>query len=419
MIRVISGLKSVGVPVARAVATGDAVTAHLARERITHSDWTTHDYNVHFLLSLANDGTAERAVEISVEGGVFDDLPKIAPLLYTAASIDGPWDRADLSARTDGKTRYAIRASISPGTELHVANTLPRSLEDINRETERAGSAAAGRTIRYGTSLDGHPLVAIDVGDPDATPVLVTSGFHPPEPDTLATVAILDWLATPEGRQATAGFRIIVVPVANPDGYARATQGSNSSGINIYWHFDRNDPEKSPEAAALWKLANDVRPRGYIDFHAYTLQTRKKPGPYVRPLRYYQAPSIREAAATLYRSFSGRPEIHPVTGFPTFAPTTLGTLLSRTFQTLTLAKYHVHLKNGPEEIRRHGVEVLAGMLSALTAAGVSGPALDRGYRSRRLDFAEFWYGFFRPRFGLLIRGRLREIRLTRFELIDP
>lgn len=419
MIRVLTDQKSVGVPPVQWRVEGDRVVAMLAREAMTRADWTTHDYNVHFLISVANDGAIDRTIEIDVECDGFDALPEIAPLLYAAPAINGPWAEAALEARTDRKTGYAIRASVPAGSELHIANTLPRPLDTAETETRRLCDEAGGRLLEFGRSLDGRALLAADVGEEAATPVLVSSGFHPPEPDTLATLAILDWLATPAGREAAKGYRLVVVPMANPDGYARSTQGSNAAGINMYWHFARELPEKCPEVAALWALADNLRPRGYIDFHCYTLQMLKKPGPYLRPLRYYSDPALRRVAQQLHDRFAADPELTPVRGFPAFAPHTLGTMLARKYQTLTLAKYHLHLKQGVERSRAHGIEVLSRLLAALKDNSVAGPAVPRDSLDPTTAILEVWAGLVRPQLGLLRRGRFSEINLQRTGLVEP
>ena len=263
---------SVGVPPAVVTIVNNRVSAKIAREVMTRADWTTHDYNVHFLLSLENDREVTEEVEILVECENYLALPKRQPLLYTASKITGPWQLSNLEARTDGKKSYALRVHIPANSEFHIANTLPRPLASIQEETNTLAKHCAARIHQYGTSLEGRPLVAIQFGNPSGIPILITSGFHPPEPDTIATLAILQWLSTEEGESMGENLHFTIVPVVNPDGYARATQGSNAAGINLYWHFAKELPEQCPEAVALWNLASELEPKGYIDFHCYTFQ---------------------------------------------------------------------------------------------------------------------------------------------------
>jgi hypothetical protein len=128
---------------------------------------------------------------------------------------------------------------------------------------------------------------------------------------------------------------------------------------------------------------------------------------------------MQAAARQLRDAFVGDGSLELVTTFPAFAPHTLGTMLARKYQTLTLAKYHLHLKEGVDASRAHGVGVLAKLVSALRDNGVRGPAKTRGERHASLTMGEIWSGLLRPQLGLLRRGRLGEIALRRTGLVEP
>jgi len=419
MIKVLDQLPSVGTPTAIARADGNTVYARLRQESMTRADWTTHDYNVHFLISLKNEGPTEEAVEILVNCEDYDTLPDTIPMIYHAEALAGPWKRAELDSRTDGKKQYAIKVSMNGGEECHLANTLPRPLYEIVASIQKLGKRENIRLFEYGKSQQGRPLLATEIGANNATPILITSGFHPPEPDTLATLSIIDWASSPAGRDQLKGYRLVVIPLANPDGYALGSQGSNAAGINMYWQFAHELPDECPEATALWELAKTLRPRGYIDFHCYTFQLKKNPGPYTRPLQFYADPSARIAASSLYESLGNLPGVTSVTGFSTYAPRTLGSMLTKLYQTVTLAKYHLHLKQGPDDLRAHGIEVLRLLLTSLSTANIYGPATETHKSSSVLCLREIWGGFLRPQLGLLRRGRFKEMRLRRTGLIEP
>jgi hypothetical protein len=421
MIRALTNNPCIGVTPATISIDNNRVLARITREPMTRADWTTHDYNVHFLIGITNEGDAAQKVEICVEGGEFNELPDAVPLLYSATSFDGPWEIGDLESRTDGKLRYAIKVTLPANSKFLVANTLPRTLLSIDTEIDTLCAEADTRPEIYGTSLEGRPLRAISFGDEDGTPVVITSGFHPPEPDTLATLAIIKWLGSDEGQAALKGFRLTIVPVANPDGYANSTQGCNAAGINMYWHFAREHPDICPEASALWQLANKAQPRGYIDFHCYTLQAHKSPGPYIRPIRYYSEQLVRTASNQLRQDLTKNKKLAVVDTFPAFAPHTLGSMLATKFQTITLAKYHLHLKEGVEETRQHGIYVLQQMLRTLKNNEIAGPATTYPRHAKRLlsSSLEFWFGFLRPQFGLMRRGKFRAMKFSRTDLISP
>jgi hypothetical protein len=407
---------NIGVKATNVVCEGDRITATIAREPMTRADWTTHDYNVHFCIGLRNSGAQGQSVLLLIEGVEWDALPSVRPLIYTASDPDGPFMPADIDGRTDLGKRYALKLDLRPGSTLFVANMLPRSSKLVLAEAEKLAVAGGAKKITYGKSLDGHDLIAWRYGDPalKAT-VLVTSGFHPPEPDTWATRAILDWLSRSESAPLREQLSFMIVPVANPDGYDRRTQAANAAGINFYWDFARDRPELCPEAAALWALAMDVAPRGYVDFHGYTFQLRKKPGPYVKPMSFYNSPQVRDAANLFCRRLLEYPGTKAVRGFSSYAPQTLGAMLTETFDTITAAKYHIHLAEGPDASGARAIAVVGALADALVANQLTRPAVRQQpmWRTPVRRAREIWAGLIRPQIGLIRRGRLGELRLDR------
>jgi hypothetical protein len=403
-------------------ANGDVrVDARIRCEAMTRSDWTTHDYNVHFCLGLENTGDRARQVELSVNGGTWDALPDTAPVLYQAAERQGPYSPSEIPARTDLRKRYALRARLDGGERLYLANFLPRDLDALWRSFDSLGESGGAKRQIIGRSIEGRPLVAYVYGDTASRgSLLVTSGFHPPEPDTLASEAIMDYLATPGGASLAAGLAVVVLPVVNPDGFANGTQAANAAGINFYWHFAREEPVRCPEAAALWEFTQRLRPRGYIDFHGYTFQRNKRAGPYLRPPFFYSGPEVRAAAAAIYHRMTTTDGTVPVTGFSTYAPHTLGSMLAERFDTITATKFHVHLADGVDACRIQGLAAFRSMAEGLIRAGLTtvGSPISTNWRRPVRRLREFWAGCLRPNLGLLRRGRLGEIQTTCLGLVD-
>ena len=398
------------------------VRAEMLREPMTRADWTTHDYNVHFCIGIENTGSEETATELSINGGDWDELPETQPLLYTAREAEGPFLPADIIARTDLAKKYAVRFRLGAGEKLFVANTLVREPNALGAEFDALGGKGGAQRRVIGTTVEGREIVAFVYGDPTKNgAVLVTSGFHPPEPDTLASASIMDWLSEPEGRALTDRLAVAVVPIANPDGYALGTQGANASGINFYWHFARELPELCPEAAALWQFAEQLAPIGYIDFHSYTFQLRKQAGPYLRPLMFHASDVVRRAAATVYQRLSTDMGGSPVTGFVTYAPHTLGAMLTARFDTIALAKYHLHLAEGEAGCRERGLAVFRTLTNCLIEHGLvhrGRPRTDQ-WRRRFCHLRVLWAGLLRPMLGHLRRGEFSRIKFSRMALVNP
>lgn len=404
------------------VADGGRIAVSIRREPLTRADWTTHDYNVHFRCGLVNPGSAPARIELCVEDGQWKRLPEIRPLIHTATDPAGPWHPTAVEGRTDLGRAYALRLTLGPGERLWLSNTVPRDVDAVVAECDRLATVAGARRHQFGRSAEGRPLIAYLLGEPERrATLLVSSGFHPPEPDTLGTEAILAWLGTPEGRRLVETMTVAVVPVANPDGFARASQGANANGVNFYWWFARERPDLCPEAAALWSFAASLRPRGYIDFHAYTFQARKTPGPYLKPAFFYNGARQRGAVIRFFEQLSARRPIRAVTGFGAFAPHTLGAMLTRRFDTVTAAKYHLHLAEGVDECRRHALDVVQTMAAALISEGLTSPAPDRPISWREPLRAAWvlWAGLLRPQLGWLRRGRFDRLRCSRTGLDKP
>lgn len=419
MIRVLNDHS--GTRIERATVDGDRVSVDLLREAMTRADWVTHDYNVHFCVGVENAGSTTRQIEISVEGGDWSTLPDISPMLYTAQHGSGPYEPAALDARTDLGKRYCIRTSLAPGARLYIANTLVRSLEDLTDTFEALAAKGGASRCVLGSTLQERDLVAYMYGDPRSkASILVTSGLHPPEPDTLATAEIMDYLATPDAAPLLNTFAVAVIPIANPDGYAIGAQGSNAAAINMYWHFARELPDRCPEAAAIWRFADGLRPRGYIDFHAYTFQLRKRPGPYQRPTFFYNDCTVRLAVRSLYGRMAKDTTSKPVTGFGAFAPHTLGAMLTEAHDTISLAKYHLHLAEGEDGCRRRGLSVFTHLAETLRDHDLTYPPSRRStnWRTPLRRSLVIWAGLARPNLGWLRRGRFRNIDTTRTGQID-
>ena len=398
------------------------VQGDILKEPMTRADWTTHDYNVHFCIGIENPDDNKCDIELRINGGQWEQLPNNDPLIFEAMTQNGPFHKAKIQGRTDLGKQYVLRFSLAPGVTNYVANHIPRCLEEL--EDDFCSLARSGEATEevFGNTIEGRPLTAYTYGDPDKTPtILIVSGVHPPEPDTYASEEIMQWVNTPESSSLRQERSVVLVPIANPDGFANRTQAANAAGINFFCDFACDKPHECPEAFALWHLAERIRPQAYIDFHGYTFQLRKEPGPYVRPLQFYGADDVRTAAGSLYANMAQMEEFNPVTGFCTYAPQTFGSMLAKKFDTITVSKFHVHLKYGVEGCRRHG-------LSAFKAVAEAAKRLQRETTKDQVaninamcrisrQIHEVWAGLVRPTIGRLRRAQFRKIDLTRRSII--
>jgi hypothetical protein len=175
-------------------------------------------------------------------------------------------------------------------------------------ERWRALAAKTGGTeSRVGSSVAGQALWRFDLGcrDADAPAVLLTALIHGNE--VVGSLALLDVIASlhDSGALARERRRIVVMPVANPDGFgatmARLRRGlpawrrGNANGVDLNRNFppalppgerpSRHpmagsgwrrspwyrgpSPLSEPEARAIAAVASDVRPVLALAFHSF------------------------------------------------------------------------------------------------------------------------------------------------------
>lgn len=135
--------------------------------------------------------------------------------------------------------------------------------------------------IRYGTSQEGRPLVALKISDnvhlDEAEPeALITAATHGNELITVEVVfGIIDTLLA--GYRSRAQIRRVVdsreiyfVPVVNPDGYVRRSRYANGVDPNREYPYP-GKPNRQPNEciADLIKFFHSRDFKGSIDFHSH------------------------------------------------------------------------------------------------------------------------------------------------------
>jgi protein MpaA len=131
---------------------------------------------------------------------------------------------------------------------------------------------AVVRRVPLGRSVDGRPVIAYQVGDPQSTlRELVVGCIHGNE---TAGIAIARRLA----RASPAGLNLWIVPLLNPDGAAAGTRG-NAHGVdlnrNFPWQWRRLSgayysgprPLSERESKIAYQLIRRLRPQVSIWFH--------------------------------------------------------------------------------------------------------------------------------------------------------
>ena len=350
-----------------------ALFIEMAPEPPIFVDYAWHTYQFHFAFGLKNNSDSELSPVILVTGE--NETRRDHPaLIYSSPSLEKEFSRANFPCFFDGMFRYKLLPTLAPGETLYLANTYFQPPRELFARLEGLARAGGAERLVFGKSLENRDLTAylyLDRAPENAPLVLVTSGFHPAEPDTLATQAILEYLAGEEGRELRTKLRFAIAPVMNPDGFIHGRPASNLAGVNFYWEFTEKDEVKAPEAAALWKLALELKPSLYFDFHSYTFQPHKTASPYVKPLLFYRGEKVRRLARELAAGLMGHTNGAANRGEASWAPGTLQYKLTRKLNTITFAKYHLALCDGVDGCREHGLVALLTVCRGLLEAGVT------------------------------------------------
>jgi len=128
------------------------------------------------------------------------------------------------------------------------------------------------RTI--GHSVEGRPIVCEAFGN-DGDVVLIMASIHGNEP---AGTPLLERLGEELARRRDLlrDRRILLIPIANPDGYAEHTRG-NANGVDVNRNFAAGNwrtrrangpaPLSEPESGAIERLIIEERPARIISIH--------------------------------------------------------------------------------------------------------------------------------------------------------
>jgi len=338
---------------------GNQISAELRREAVLPADGFLHDYNRHFCFGLRNHSEVYLDLEVSINGGTQDLLSGKDILLFTSGDLVDDFEQTSLEGATDYSRSHWFEIGVPAGETVYVANYMFRPPEILERRLDRLAELGAALRIVYGQTVEGRPLVSYSYDKGDLPWILITSGFHPTEADSLGTEAVMDLLASNEKLNLLASFNVLIVPIVNPDGFYRGFNACNAHEINFYWTFLEEDRKVCPEAYHLWRLIKRHEPVLYFDFHAYTFQgPGKHPGPYLKPLVFYRTQRLRKVVRRITEKLLKGSNGHGMWGVLTYTPSTLASKITKRFNTITYAKYHLRLRDGAAYNKQRAADVV-------------------------------------------------------------
>ena len=256
-------------------------------------------------LSLSNAYAGARANDFYALNDTLWEValsPENAPINNSAWFGFKLWSEAPQSAwlrltYTDGNHRYIPKLSDSGEfwTPVEAGDYRPDSTSallrlDVGPDTvwvsaqERITSAHFARWVdamaaldmvsesMVGTSAEGRPIRALEIGQGTDDHVLIISRQHPPEvTGTLAVLSFVERLVLPDSLASSflARFKVLVVPVVNPDGVDQGHWRHNTGGVDLNrdW-LEFNQPETRAVSEYFVERVGDGRVLFAADFHS-------------------------------------------------------------------------------------------------------------------------------------------------------
>ncbi|MFC1499138.1 M14 family zinc carboxypeptidase [Verrucomicrobiota bacterium] len=340
-------------------------------ENTTRVKGFTFDYNLHFCIGVKNTTSASQDIILYVNCTPADVLPEHKPLLFSSSSLNNQELKPfDCNARTDGLRKYSIHLTLNSQQCIYISNTCCRNYQRIKDRIQVAAEESNARVETIGKTIENEPLTAYCYEKENIAQnkmnILVSSGFHPSEPDSMASIGIMEAMRDISLRKKILEhFNLYIIPVVNPDGFTKGLQGANSMQINFHWKFLGNTATECPEAKALMVFCKKTQPSIYIDFHAYTFQAEKKASPYIKPSCFYCGRQVRELVKKLDNALTQLMDGQSYSTALAYLPTTLPYWLTRQFNTITYAKFHLHLKDGVDTFPSTGWNILKTVINTL------------------------------------------------------
>jgi hypothetical protein len=162
-------------------------------------------------------------------------------------------------------------------------------------------------------------------------------------------------------------YSFSMIPILNPDGFANSMQGSNLNEINFHWKFFGNTVNNCPESHFIWEYCKIIKPVVFFDFHAFTFQNNSA-RPYWIPEGYYISKKAREIQKFYNMNLSelcGMGKNNTSRNEVILAPDLLATKLRNELGTITVPKFHLHMKDGLEESKRMSLKCFEIILRGL------------------------------------------------------
>ncbi len=252
-----------GARLASLVEQGDTLVAEIPPENspINQSPW--------YAFALSAPQPSEVIVQLTYPTGTRNRyLPKTAP------TRSGPWTYVPYDRVDTSNNKAFIRLDIRP-ERLYLSAQELIATDSIAAWIGGLSSTPAPRLYTIGRSRLGRPIWALEVGEgkADKRPTVVfMSRQHPPEVSGfIAFQAFIERIFADDqlARDFRQDFRIIAIPVVNPDGVDEGHWRHNAGGIDLNRDWaEYRQPETRTVVEWLTARTNKDQVVWGMDFHS-------------------------------------------------------------------------------------------------------------------------------------------------------
>ena len=324
----------------------------------------TDQYNWFYTLCLK--GTPGEQINIDVKtASTFNTKPIFTGGLAFFSSDEWNWYPIKNPVYTDrSRLRQHFTYTFTSTKPVFLSNTMffnHHKIEEyiqeyVSKQNNKCELKSIGKTL-LNNNLD---IITFNKAKHPKGRILMTTGCHPAEPDLIASMEILDYLASSQSKKLRENYIIDIMPMQNPDGYVQKSC-LTANGINLYWNFRSHDKKNCPEAHYLWKYINEHPPMLYLDFHSYVYQNYRKPMPYLQSLDCYTSTHTKQAVKHIDRFLVNMSNGYYRIGTISMWPDALSTHATNTFNTIAYTKYHLNLNEGEEKSRKRALTMFKGI----------------------------------------------------------
>lgn len=324
-----------GVAASAAVECGSAEEIDVSRPgRVSlapHEDAVPHEVQVTGPISCYNACIALRnetheAREVTVEVRIpawliaaeFDYFLRKEYLVAPLEDGDGPLPRPALAWRmVPGEHQRGLREAVEIDLTLAAGEAVALSsvehypITACNERLRELARDPRARLAMIGQSVQGRPILALEMGSEDAPAAVFTGTLQPGEPSAWAVMAMIE-AALADDRLAE-GWRLSFIPQTNPDGIYLGRCNTNARDELAAFGFEEAAAGGAcpQEVQVLWDYLTARRPVVYVDYHFLRQPNHPYTKPYFFEPAIYDDPAVAAAAVALnerYLDISGAPQ---------------------------------------------------------------------------------------------------------------